>query len=59
MRTRDVVIICVTALVIAWLKYVLPFLERAHDRDLQREILRAMRATPSIQVVPEPEPQKL
>lgn len=55
MKTRDVLIICVTALAIAWLKYVLPVLEREADRDLQRAILWSIPApTPTPARAPAP-----
>jgi hypothetical protein len=44
MKTRNVVIVCVTALIIASFAYLLPAVERKWDRDLQRAILRSIPA---------------
>lgn len=59
MKTRNVLIICVTALLIAWLKYWTPVFERELERDMQHEILRQLHVRPSIEITPEPEGHRL
>jgi hypothetical protein len=60
MKTRNVLIICITMLLVAWMKYVIPVMERAAEREMQWQIfLRALHGRPSLQIVPEPEAHRL
>ena len=51
-QSRDVLLICLTALMIA----LLPIIERSAERELQRQLLRELQKHDTCL---EPEPQKL
>lgn len=60
-RTRDVVIVCLTALLITFLLVLDRAADRAAQQQLMREMqeFRAFNSRPSRQIVPEPFPDKI
>ena len=60
MKTVRLIIICLTVILVAWFKYVIPVLDRAAEREIQWDFhLRGIRPYPPPPSVTEPEARRL